>query len=1071
MIRLYSFLLTLGITVPTIAQSDITKYYLKNYGFDADYDYPAASNATVKQEIKSISNWTPNFSIDYTITGVYEFGFKGTYNGATIPATGYDGESGGCLALSTGWEQDFSLYQIVTLPAGTYTIVVPTYNGKSVTGGKSLLAWIPNVGTKVTSTVSSYPSKKWTVDKIQFTLKSQTTGKIQIGYKAAANGSASSANLAIDYVQLLGENMQVNKTSLNYYISLAIKEYGDGSGESADDLKAVIDAAQVVSDNGEATMPEVLEANYNLKEAIENYRYHNATEEHPSDYTKYIQNPSFETISQDGSGNPASWTIANMVKQNNSVFAKSGTYYMENWVSIGYKVGNAYIKQTLHALPAGNYILSAKGLNIQQSGSNSTANSGKAQTGAYIFASNAKTSITDMKTYSLSFAVMEDNSDVEIGMIADNATGNYLCIDNFTLKYTGKVNEKSYVTDLRNLVKEGEEYAAGMLQESVANTLTATINSAKKALDGTGKDADGNTQYDIDALKTARTELIAANESAKKSQSLYASLDERIEYAQKVLSWWENEAYKATTVKTLTEALATAKEKAKDASMTEEQLTTATNTLNTRIKSVDKRLYLSGNAVGSDTQLKNDANQWSYKRSLQSKHWVLFWEKGYGDLPPSAVPTILNTSDKIFEFYADELKYITRNQGKSKTDTYKMIIRLRYTTDWEASGSGIDNMIGLLTLSRNAYTSRDGQTVAHEIGHCFQYQTHCDNKDQNGWMYTWANSANGNVFWEMCAQWQAYKFYPNMQFNNEWFNNTLNGLHKNPLAEELRYNNYFIQDFFCHKQGKDFMGRLWNESRSPEDPFQAYMRLTMNSSLTSKEKLEQLNNEMWEYGARMTTFDIDGIRDAGKSKIGTRKNTALTKEDDYNWTSQASDCVESFGNNAIRLNVPTTAKKVYVEFTGEAGKEGFIDYRKQYAGWKLGFVALKKDGTRVYGDVSTATNDAPNVTATFDCPSDCSYLWLVVSGAPTLYWSRGWNGTTADDEQWPYRVKFYQTNVYGYANNNSVPTGINTTGKEAETATKAVYNIYGQKVADDICSLSTLPHGIYIVGGKKIIVE
>jgi len=61
-----------------------------------------------------------------------------------------------------------------------------------------------------------------------------------------------------------------------------------------------------------------------------------------------------------------------------------------------------------------------------------------------------------------------------------------------------------------------------------------------------------------------------------------------------------------------------------------------------------------------------------------------------------------------------------------------MIIRLRYSSDWEASGSGVDNTIGLLTLTSWALTSRGGQTIAHEVGHCFQYQVHCDNNNNNG---------------------------------------------------------------------------------------------------------------------------------------------------------------------------------------------------------------------------------------------------------------------------------------------------------------------------------------------------
>ena len=432
--------------------------------------------------------------------------------------------------------------------------------------------------------------------------------------------------------------------------------------------------------------------------------------------------------------------------------------------------------------------------------------------------------------------------------------------------------------------------------------------------------------------------------------------------------------------------------------------------------------------------------------------------------------TILSTADKIFEFYADSLKFITINQGKSKSDTYKMIIRLRYTTEWEASGSGIDNMIGLLTLSNGAHTSRSGQTVAHEIGHCFQYQTHCDNNNQNGWMYNWGQSTL-NVFWEMCAQWQAYKFYPTMQFDNEWLTNTLNGLHRHPLCVDLRYNNYFIQDYFCHKHGMDVVARLWNKSVSPEDPLQAYMRLTMTGG--AAKKLDQLNDEMWEYGARMTTFDLDPIRQRGKASINKRAQTALTKDSEGYWSPTAANCIENFGNNAIRLNVPSGGKTVYAEFIGEAGKEGYTAFNKTKAGWKYGFVALQKDGTRVYGDIATATYAEPEGVIAFDCPANCSYLWLVVSGAPTSYWTRDWLSWSEEGpaEQWPYRVKLYQTNVYGKANNNDYPTAIRDVAAEGagRQTPVNVYTLSGQIVRLGSTSLDGLPQGVYIVGGKKVI--
>ena len=351
--------------------------------------------------------------------------------------------------------------------------------------------------------------------------------------------------------------------------------------------------------------------------------------------------------------------------------------------------------------------------------------------------------------------------------------------------------------------------------------------------------------------------------------------------------------------------------------------------------------------------------------------------------------------------------------------------------------------------------------MAHEIGHCFQYQVHCDNGNWNGWMYNWGSSTL-NVFWEMCAQWQAYKYYPEMQFGNEWFWNTLNGLHRHPLSVHLRYNNYFIQDYFCHRHGMDFLGRLWNRSYNPEDPLQAYMRLTMSG--TAAQKLDQLGDEMWEYGARMTTFDLDPIRDLGASWIDTRNQTELTKNADESWTPTAANCIENWGNNAIRLNVPSKAKTVYVEFTGEAGKTGYTAYNTNKAGWKLGFVALKTDGTRIYGDIGTATYAEPRKDLAFDCPSGVTRLWLVVSGAPTSYWTRDWLSWDGEStaEQWPYSVKFYQTNILGQPNNEGYPTSVrlvrNTDNEEEGEG--PVYDMNGRR-------LDTVPeHGLYIQGGK-----
>lgn len=1055
---------TVAMSATAAAEIDITSRFLKNYGFDSHFDHKSGETTTVAQELNNVRGWISELSADYTILGVYEYGFKGKINGTVMPTNGYEETTGGALAVSTGWGQTFYLYQDVTLPAGEYTISAPTYNMRTVVNGVSGLAWIPNTGTAVTSELTSYPSKVWTTDCINVKLTKQTKGKIRIGYKAAANTSTNSANILIDNVKITTTKMTVSKRTV---IASAKSLYGNGTGNGAEELKAVWDATQATFDNTEASDEDIIIAYYNLLDACELYRQRNASEEKPLNRTSYIVNPSFETNGTSG------WEIRNLNLQSNSVFnKKDGTYYAETWVNIGDRIGEASASQTICFLPRGYYKLTAAALHIQQSGSGSIYNKGEPQTGAFLFAGNTKEAVTSIKQYDLKFAVVEDEEDIKIGLMTENPTGNYLCVDNFTLQYIGMVTSEVIAEEVQHLMDEAQAYFAKGVQNPIAEMLSTAIAAAQTALAGIGTDDEGKTIYDDEALLSAKKALEDAIIDAKASRELYDALQARINYAEKVRDWWEGVSRKATSHANLVTAINTAKEKLTDYTLTAAQLTAAAKNLNTRIAAVDKKIYCSTNACGTDEQLQVPTNQWCYERSMQSKHWILFWEAGYGKDAPSAVPGILDNADRIFELYANSLEFITINKGTSKTDTYKMIIRLRHTTEWEASGSGIDDKIGLLTLSNGAHTSRGGQTVAHEIGHCFQYQTHCDNGNWNGWMYNWGASTL-NVFWEMCAQWQAYKYYPAMQFDNEWLWNTINGMHRHPLSVHLRYNNYFIQDYFCHKHGIGFLGTLWNKSQYPEDPLQAYMRLTMTGN--DDEKLDQLNNEMWEYGARMTTFDIDPIRDYGAARINYRSQTALTEDSEGFWSPEAGNCIENFGNNAIRLNVPSGTKTVYAELIGEAGKDGYTTYNKTKAGWKFGFVALLNNGERVYGDIATATYDTPHKYIAFDSPSGCTYLWLVVSGAPTAYWTRDWLSWDEESiaEQWPYRVKLHQTNVYGNPNNNTYPTAV-TSPKAANTENNIAGNVYsvnGQLVRKGTTSLEGLPKGLYVVNGKIVSVR
>ncbi len=202
-----NYLFTLALTTLSSlawADTDISDLYLQNAGFDDEshFDYRISDNGNVAQEILPIFGWNKDFSVDYTVCGIYEFGTAKTFNTyGKVPSKGYDG-SKGCLALSTGWDQAMKFYQTVTLPAGNYKLQTAYYNGSNSNDGYSLLGWIPDKGDAKVSSMASFPSNQWKVDEVTFTLSQSTTGRIQIGFKAVANGSANSAKVVSDFVKL-----------------------------------------------------------------------------------------------------------------------------------------------------------------------------------------------------------------------------------------------------------------------------------------------------------------------------------------------------------------------------------------------------------------------------------------------------------------------------------------------------------------------------------------------------------------------------------------------------------------------------------------------------------------------------------------------------------------------------------------------------------------------------------------------------------------------------------------------------------------------------------------------------
>lgn len=424
-----------------------------------------------------------------------------------------------------------------------------------------------------------------------------------------------------------------------------------------------------------------------------------------------------------------------------------------------------------------------------------------------------------------------------------------------------------------------------------------------------------------------------------------------------------------------------------------------------------KKVYIPSFITSTGMDLNDNRSQWSYARSLETENLVIFWEPGFGT-DPSAAPNpytinmeaLIAASEKSFSMFTDSLKFAIK--GSSVTDQYKLMVFLLYTTDWAAYGSGQDDLVGSLFVSPAAANIK--HVVAHEIGHCFQYITGCDT--EGGFRYGFGeNGAGGNGFWEQCAQWKAYKVYPELQFTDGDFNEYIKNNHLHIIHENPRYANYFLPDYWTYKRGIDFMGRLWREARYPEDPVEAYQRLNAI-------KQDQFNEEMFDHAARLTTWDLPALTGNGKDYIHKRAQVKMNLVTADYWQIDPSVCVENYGYNSIKLVAPTEETEIKVNFKGIAGANGFRSKNISKAGWKFGFLALLNNGTRVYSEIGTAkynNGTNPETTLSFICPNECASLWLVVSGAPQQHWRHEWDDDNTNDEQWPYQVKFENTNLFG----------------------------------------------------------
>jgi hypothetical protein len=249
---------------------------------------------------------------------------------------------------------------------------------------------------------------------------------------------------------------------------------------------------------------------------------------------------------------------------------------------------------------------------------------------------------------------------------------------------------------------------------------------------------------------------------------------------------------------------------------------------------------------------------------------------------------------------------------------------------------------------------------------------------------------------EMQAQWFLWNVYPEwMALENYHLVEFMKKTHFAFLHETNIYHSPYVLEYWTNKHGVEFMGKLSREAQQGEDAVMAYKRL---NHITQ----EQFNAEIYDACARFMTWDMPRIREVASPYIN-QHYTALNKVNGDWYRIAVDKCLQNYGYNGIKLNVPAPGETIAIDFNGIAGAEGYDAINTDKAGWRYGFVAYKWNGDRVYSPMFSN----PTGISNFEVPANTECLWLVVMGAPTEYWANP--GGENRDAQWPYEFRLIGT--------------------------------------------------------------
>ena len=449
------------------------------------------------------------------------------------------------------------------------------------------------------------------------------------------------------------------------------------------------------------------------------------------------------------------------------------------------------------------------------------------------------------------------------------------------------------------------------------------------------------------------------------------------------------------------------------------------------------------------TEGGNPDLQWSYNRSKESENCIIFWQKGFGSDPSKAprlkgvdmtvdVDAVLRVAEKCYELNVNTLGFASSNM----LHKYKIIILMNYTAEWTCYGGGYDFRCSALWLNP-ATVKPAGHSLAHEVGHSFHYMSYAQASNYNPNSSATINTGfhlacgNGQAIWEQTAQWQANQAFPEEMFNQSI--GVFRKSHNYAFSHEWhRYQSYWFHYYLCqHYNDITTVAQVWNTPMTGQTNGNAS---DFNQALMKLKGLdaEGLFRLYYDYAAHCATWDFDACKAYRNNYIGDFDyQCVMTGDREYQVA--LSSTPQSSGFNVIPLQVPAAGTTVTTHFTAlratgvklapgdpaemmngetawsKTNRTTYINNsNRSNRGFRLGYVALMKDGSRryfnddtVYCTGSTETSDDVSMTV----PEGVSRLWLIVVPAPKKYVQHKWTEKADNAEQWPYSFRLEGTDI------------------------------------------------------------